>query len=93
MKTEFGSNNYSIIKLELLSIVETQKEFKGMFLGQKLKVFIDHSIPTRDALGSTSDRMYRWRGLFEEHIPEVIYIKDIDSTVADAISRLDYNQR
>ena len=37
----------------------------------------------------TSDRVYRWRLLLEEYCPEIIYIKGIHNTVADAISRLD----
>ena len=36
----------------------------------------------------SSDRVYRWRLLLEEYGPEIIYIKGIDNTVADAISRL-----
>ena len=35
--------------------------------------------------------MYRWRLLIEEFGPEIIYIKGVDNTVANAISRLDYN--
>ena len=41
-------------------------------------------------LGLTSDRVYRWRLLLEEFGPEIVYIKGIHNTVADAISRLDY---
>ena len=62
-----------------------------MLFGQKLKIYTDHKNLTRDALGSTSDRVYRWRLLLEEYGPEILYIKGIDNTVADAISRLDYN--
>jgi hypothetical protein len=36
----------------------------------------------------SSDRVYRWRLLLEEYGPEIIYIKGIDNTVADAISWL-----
>ncbi len=46
---------YSIIKTELLAIVETLKEFKGMLWGQHIKVFTDHANLMRDALGLTSD--------------------------------------
>ncbi len=70
--------------------METLKEFKGMLWGQDIKVFNDHKNLTRDALGLISDRVYRWRLLLEEYAPEILYIKGIHNTVADAISRLDY---
>ncbi len=38
-----------------------------------------------------SDRVYQWRLLLEEFAPEIIYIKGIHNTVADAISQLEYN--
>ena len=57
---------YSVTEQELLAIIETLKEFKGMLWGQEIKVFTDHKNLTRDALGSTSDRVYRWRLLLEE---------------------------
>ena len=34
--------HYSMTEIELLAIVETLKEFKGMLWGQRLKVFTDH---------------------------------------------------
>jgi hypothetical protein len=81
---------YSVTEIELLAIVETLKEFKGMLWGQKLVVYTDHQNLMRDALGLTSDRVYRWRLILEEYGPEIVYIKGIDNTVADAISRLDF---
>ena len=77
-------------KIELLAIVETLKEFKVMLWGQKLKVFTNHKILTQDALRLTSDHVYRWRLLLEEYGPEIMHIKGIHNTVADAISRLDF---
>jgi hypothetical protein len=35
---------YSVTKIELLAIVKTLKEFKGMLWGQQIKVFTDHWI-------------------------------------------------
>ena len=61
-----------------------------MLWGQKLVVYTDHQNLMRDALGLTSDRVYRWRLILEEYGPEIVYIKGIDNTVADAISRLDF---
>jgi len=80
-----------VTEIELLAIVETLKEFKGMLWGQSIKVYTDHKNLTRDALGLTSVRVYRWRSLFEEYAPEIVYMKGIYNTVADAISRLEYN--
>ena len=77
---------YSVTKIELLAIVETLKEFRGMLWGQQIKVYTDHKNLIRDALGLTSDRVYRWRLLLEEYAPEIVYIKGIHNTVADAIS-------
>ncbi len=45
----------------------------------------------RDALGLTSNQVYGWRLLIEDYRPEIVYIKGIHKTIADAISRLDYD--
>ncbi len=49
---------YKVTEIELLAIVETLKEFKGMLWGQHIKVFTDHANLMRDALGLTLDRVY-----------------------------------
>jgi hypothetical protein len=41
----------------------------------------------------TSDRVAHRQILLEEYVPEIIYIQRIHNTVADAISRLDYNPK
>jgi hypothetical protein len=46
---------YSITKIELLAIVETLKEFKGMLWGQNIQVFTDQANLMRNALGLTLD--------------------------------------
>jgi hypothetical protein len=48
-------HKYSITKIELIAIVETLKEIKGMLWGQNIKVFTEHANLMRDALGLTSD--------------------------------------
>jgi hypothetical protein len=82
---------YSITEIELLAIVETLKEFKGMLWGQNIKLFTDHANLMRDALGLTLDRVNQWRLLLEEYRPKIIYIKGIHSTVADAVLPLEYD--
>ena len=62
-----------------------------MVFSQKLKIYTDHKNMNRDALGSTSNRVYRWRLLLKEYGTEILYTKGIDNTVAGTISRLDYN--
>jgi hypothetical protein len=68
---------YSVPKIELLVIVETLKEFKGMLWGQWTKVYTDHKNLIQVAFGLTSDRVYRWRLLLEEFGPEIMHIKGI----------------
>ncbi len=82
---------YSVTEIELLAIVETLKEFKGMLWGQDIKVFPDHKILTRDALGLTFDRVYHWRLVLEKYAPQIIYIRGIYNSVADAILQPDYD--
>ena len=58
--------HYSLTKIELLDIVETLKEFKGMLWGQRTKVYTDHKNLIPDAFRLTSDHVYWWRLLLEE---------------------------
>ena len=71
-KLSEAQRKYSITEIELLAICETLKEFKGMLWGQRIKVYTDHKNLIQDALGLTSDRVYRWRLLLEEYGPEIV---------------------
>ncbi len=66
-----------------------------MLWGQTIKVYTDHKYLTQDALGLTSDRVYRWRLLLEEFAPEIVYVKGIhnrmpflDWTIIPRLTRL-----
>ena len=85
------SEKIQVTKIKLLAIVETLQEFKGMLWGQNIVVYTDHKNLIQEALGLTSDRVYRCGLILEEYGPEIIYIKGIHNTVADAISRLDFS--
>jgi hypothetical protein len=61
--------------------------------GQRIIVYTDPKNLTRDGLGLTSDRVACWRILLEEYAPKIIDIKGIHNSVADAISRLDYDPK
>ena len=43
-KLSNAQTQYSITELELLAIVETLKEFKGMLWGKDITVYTDHKI-------------------------------------------------
>jgi hypothetical protein len=90
-KLSDAQRKYSVTKIELLAIVKTLKEFKGMLWGQNTKVFTDPTKLMRDALGLTLDRVYRWRLLLEEYGPKIVYMKGIHNIVADAVSWLEYD--
>ena len=52
----------------------------------------DHQNLVRDALGLTSDRVYRWRLVLEEYGPDIVYMPGVTNIVADGLSCLDYDQ-
>ena len=57
-KLSDAQTQYSITELELLAIIETLKEFKGMLRGKNIKFYTDHKNLEKDGLGSSSDRVY-----------------------------------
>ena len=86
-KLQPAQTRYTTTERELLSIVETLKEFRNILLGQRIKVHTDHENLTYKTFNS--DRVMRWRLYIEEYSPDLQYIKGTHNIVADALSRLD----
>ena len=64
-----------------------------MLWGQRINVYTNHKNLTQDGLGLTSNRVTHWRILLEEYAPKIVYIKGIHNSVADALSRLNYDPK
>jgi hypothetical protein len=86
-KLNNAQKNYTTGEQELLSIVETLKEFRNILLGQKIIIHADHMNIVYGKL--SNDRIVRWRLLLEEYGPEYVHIKGKENVVADALSRMD----
>ena len=86
-KLQPAQTRYTVTERELLSIVETLKEFRNILLGQRIKVHTDHENLTYKTFNS--DRVMRWRLYIEEYSPDLQYIKGEHNVVADALSRLE----
>jgi hypothetical protein len=88
-KLQPAQTRYTTTERELLSIIETLKEFTNILLGQQIIVFTDHKNLTCKHFNT--ERVMRWRLIIEEYNPKIRYIKGTKNIVADALSRLDIN--
>jgi len=84
-----AQKKYDTIEKELLSIVETLKEYENILLGHQIVVHTDHKNLTYHKFNTK--RVMKWRLIIEEFNPELRHIKGEDNVVADALSRLDFD--
>ena len=81
---------YTTTERELLSIVETLKEYRNILLGHEIEVFTDHKNLVYKTFNT--ERVMRWRLIIEEFGPKLTYIKGTHNIVADFLSRMDLSE-
>jgi hypothetical protein len=89
-KLNSAQTRYTTGEQELLSILETLKEFRDILVGQQVIVHTDHLNILDGKL--SNDRIIRWRLLLEEYGPKYVYIAGKNNIVADALSRLEKDE-
>ena len=82
-----AQQNYTTTDKELISIVETLKEFRNILLGHQITFYTDHKNLTYKFFNT--ERVMRWRLILGEFGPELKYIKGENNIVSDALSCLE----
>jgi hypothetical protein len=68
-----AQTRYTTTERELLSIVETLKEYRNILLGHEIIVYTDHKNLTFKQYNT--EQVLRWRMIAEEYGPEIRYIQ------------------
>ena len=80
-------DGYTATEKELLSIVESLKEFRNILFGHQITVYTDNKNLTYKYF--YTKRVMRWRLILEEFGPELKCIKGENNLVADTLFRIE----
>ena len=80
---------YTVTYKELSIIVETSKEFRTIFLGQKLRIYTDNK--NRTCKNFNTHGVLRWVLILKDYGPDIEYIKGEKNVVSDALSKFTVN--
>ena len=83
-KLTASQQRYTVTDKELLSIVETLKDFRNILLGQKLRIYTDNKKLT--CKNFNTYRVLKWRLILEDYGPDIEYIKGEKNIVSDNLS-------
>ena len=86
-KLSTAQTKYTTREQELLSVVETLKEFRNILFGYEVIVYTDHKNLVHETLVMSSDRVMRWRLLLEEYGITFKHIAGDKNIIADFLSR------
>ena len=90
-KLNTAQRRYTITERELVSTIETCKEYKNILLNYPIIVFTDHKNNTFNVLKAL-DRVLRWLLLLEEYGITFEYLPGKKNVVADTLSHLDIDE-
>ena len=83
-KLNQAQHRYTTGEKELLSIIETLKEFQNILLGQNLKIYTDHA--NLISKETQNQRILQWWLILEEYGPDLNWLKGEKNQAADALS-------
>jgi len=81
-----AQRHYGVGEKEMLSIVETLKEFRTIVYGYPVIVHTDHKNLSYDTNFKTA-RIMKWRLAIEEYIPTLTWVPGTKNPIADFLSR------
>lgn len=89
-----AEKNYSTIEKELLAILACTKHFRPYLYGQNFIIETDHNpLVWLYKIKEPNSRLIRWKLKLEEFNFQIVYKKGKDNKVADALSRVEINNK